>query len=291
MWRLATALCSSNRSSALNANTKGGFNTASGAFALNSNTSGNYNTANGSTALYSNTTGDSNIALGVNAGKNLTTGSNNIEIGNVGVNGEANTIRIGQPGMQTRTFIAGIFGATATNGAAVYASSDGRLGTKTSSRRFKQDIASMDAASEALLALRPVTFRYKTDIDPQGIPQFGLVAEEVEKVAPELVARDDKGEIYTVRYEAVNAMLLNEFLKEHRRVDAEVKTNSEQEMRIAAQEETIKAQARALAEYEKRFAALEAREQAREERLTQLDHAWDRRRARPRAVNTSLRPK
>src|SRR5207237_9750527 len=137
---------------------------------------------------------------------------------------EANTCRIGTAGTQKAAFVAGISGATAASGVAVYVNSSGQLGTLTSSARFKQDIASMDGASDALLSLRPVTFRYKTDLDPQGIPQFGLIAEEVEKVAPELVARDDKGEIYTVRYEAVNAMLLNEFLKEHRRMDAHAET-------------------------------------------------------------------
>ena len=116
------------------------------------------------------------------------------------------------------TYIAGISGKTATGGAAVFVAANGKLGTVTSSRRFKKDIADMDAASEALLALRPVTFRYKPELDKAGIPQYGLVAEEVAEVNPDLVVRDEKGEIYTVRYEAVNAMLLNEFLKEHRKV-------------------------------------------------------------------------
>ncbi len=159
-----------------------------------------------------------------------------------------NTIQIGTNGTQTATYVAGVHGATAYGGVHVFVSSSGRLGTLTSSRRFKQDIANMESASNALLSLRPVTFRYKNDIDPTGTPQFGLIAEEVEKVAPELVVRDDKGEIYTVRYEAVNAMLLNEFLKEHRRVDAQAKTIAEQENRFAAQVKTIAAQAQAIAE-------------------------------------------
>ena len=117
---------------------------------------------------------------------------------------------------------------------AVYVNSDGQLGTATSSARFKQDIHSMDKASDVLLALRPVTFRYKPEIDPQGLPQFGLVAEEVAKVDPDLVARDAQGELYSVRYEAVNAMLLNEFLKEHRKMQ-------ELEVTIAKQQKQIEA--------------------------------------------------
>jgi len=197
-------------------NTTGRGNTASGWEALRNNTEGEGNTAIGVFALHD-TTGDSNIALGVNAGAALTTGNGNIDIGNSGVASESNTIRIGDS--QTRTFIAGISGATASGGVAVYVNSAGQLGTLTSSARFKQDIHSMDNASEAILALKPVTFRYKPELDKAGIPQFGLVAEEVAEVNPDLVVRDEKGEIYTVRYEAVNAMLLNEFLKEHRKVE------------------------------------------------------------------------
>src|SRR4029453_7330091 len=118
------------------------------------------------------------------------------------------------------TFIAGIRGAIVPGGIAVYVRTNGKLGTNTSSRRFKDEIKPMDNASEAILALQPVTFRYKQELDPDGIRQFGLVAEDVEKVNPDLVARDDEGKPYTVRYEAVNAMLLNEFLKEHRKVEA-----------------------------------------------------------------------
>ena len=129
-----------------------------------------------------------------------------------------NTIRIGTQATQSATFIAGIAGTQIT-GAAVLVNSTGQLGTASSSARFKEAIKPMDKASEAILALKPVTFRYKEELDPEGIPQFGLIAEEVEKVNPDLVVRDGNGEIYTVRYEAVNAMLLNEFLKEHRRVE------------------------------------------------------------------------
>src|SRR5207253_1117406 len=186
--------------------------------ALFSNTTGRNNTANGYNALYNNTTGGSNITLGFQAGLNLTTGNSNIDIGNVGVAGESKRIRIGTAGTQTKTFIAGISGVTVAGGVGVIVGSNGQLGTVVSSERFKDAIKPMDKASEAILSLKPVTFRYKHELDPDGIPQFGLVAEDVEKVNPDLVARDDKGKVYTVRYEAVNAMLLNEFLKEHRKV-------------------------------------------------------------------------
>jgi hypothetical protein len=199
-------------------NSTGNNNTANGANALYWNSTGNNNTADGVNALFSNTSGSNNIALGFQAGSIFTNGNNNIEIGNVGTTNDNNTIYIGTQGVQTNTSIAGIFGATAASGVAVYVNSSGKLGTLTSSARFKQDIHSMNDASEVLLSLHPVTFRYKAEIDPQAIPQFGLVAEEVEKIDPDLVARDDKGKIYTVRYEAVNAMLLNEFLKQHHQV-------------------------------------------------------------------------
>ena len=158
-----------------------------------------------------------NIALGDSAGINLTTGSNNIDIGNKGVAGESKTIRIGTSVTQTKTFIAGISGVAVT-GSQVLVNSNGKLGVASSSARFKEAIKAMDKASEAILALKPVTFHYKKELDPDGIPQFGLVAEQVQKVNPDLVVRDEQGKPYTVRYEAVNAMLLNEFLKEHRKV-------------------------------------------------------------------------
>jgi hypothetical protein len=219
---------------ALNDNTTGGFNTADGSFALFSNTVGNSNTAVGFDALFSNTTGGSNIAVGLAAGADLTTGSNNIDIGNRGVAGESNKIRIGTTGNQTATFIAGISGVTVPRGVGVVIGTGGKLGTTTSSARFKEEIKPMDKASEAILALQPVTFRYKEELDPDGIPQFGLVAEDVEKVNPDLVARDGQGKPYSVRYEAVNAMLLNEFLKEHRRMQNLESTVVEQQRQIKA---------------------------------------------------------
>ena len=197
----------------------GSFNTASGVLALSGNTYGGSNTAAGHNALSSNTTGSFNIALGADAGGNLTTGNNNIDIANRGVAAEADTIRIGTRGRHTNTFIAGINGVTVAEGVGVIIDSHGHLGTVVSSSRFKDEVRPMNRASEAIFALNPVIFRYKHDLDPHGIPQFGLVAEEVEKVNPDLVARDDKGKPYSVRYEAVNAMLLNEFLEEHLRVE------------------------------------------------------------------------
>jgi hypothetical protein len=131
--------------------------------------------------------------------------------------GDNNTIRIGTEGTQTSTYIAGIYGATTSGGTTVFVNSSGQLGTATSSRRFKQDIQPMGDASDVLLSLHPVTFHYKSD--PDRIPQFGLVAEEVEQVNPDLIVRDKDGKPYSVRYEQVNAMLLNEFLKEHRKVE------------------------------------------------------------------------
>ena len=221
---------------ALEDNTNGSNNAASGAFALQSNTTGHDNTAEGFQALGRNTTGLSNIAVGSKAGGNLTTGSNNIDIGNSGVAGEAKKIRIGTVGTQTATFIAGIRGVTVAGGVGVIVGTNGQLGTPTSSERFKEAIKPMDKASEAILALKPVTFHYKDELDPEGIPQFGLVAEQVEKVNPDLVARDEKGQVYTVRYEAVNAMLLNEFLKEH-------STVQELKKEVAALTATVKEQA------------------------------------------------
>jgi hypothetical protein len=205
---------------ALAGNTTAPNNTASGLAALMSNTTGANNTASGSNALSSNSTGSNNIALGYQAGINLTTGDNNIDIGSPGVANEAGKIRIGTRGTHNAAYIAGIFGATVTGGAAVSVDNKGHLGTTTSSARFKNNIQPMGPASESLLALQPVTFRYKKELDPENIPQFGLVAEQVAKVNPDLVVRDEQGRPYTVRYEAVNAMLLNEFLKEHRRVEA-----------------------------------------------------------------------
>jgi hypothetical protein len=226
-----------------------GGNTAIGFEALFSNTTGRGNTAVGDHALLQNTSGNDNIALGPFAGDHLINDSNNIDIGNEGVAGESNTIRIGVTGSHAATYIAGIAGQTVgAGGSTCYVDNDGKLGVFLSARRFKTDIADMGNASEALLALRPVTFHYKPELDKTCIPQFGLVAEEVAEVNPDLVTHDAKGELSTVRYEVVNAMLLNEFLKEHRRVNdlettiARLKsTDAKQEATIANQQEQIDA--------------------------------------------------
>ena len=217
-------------------NTTGNQNTAIGGIALQNNTTGFSNTANGFQALLSNTTGTDNIALGANAGLNLTTGISNIDIGNTGVAGESNTIRIGME--QTRTFIKGISGAV-VSGAAVVVDAGGQLGVAASSARFKDEIKPMDKASEAILALKPVTFRYKKEIDPAGTQQFGLVAEDVEKINPDLVVRDRNGQVNSVRYELVNAMLLNEFLKQHKKVEEQQATITRLESDAAKQDATI----------------------------------------------------
>jgi hypothetical protein len=206
---------------ALFVNTTGGGNTANGEAALNRNTTGSSNTAVGLDALFLNITGNNNIALGSEAGSLLTTGNNNIYIGNGGASIESRTIRIGT--QQGRTFVAGISGVIVAGGVGVIVDTNGQLGTVVSSARFKEGIKPMEEASEAILRLKPVTFRYKHELDAKSIPQFGLVAEDVEKVNPDLVARDDEGKPYAVRYEAVNAMLLNEFLKARRQIDAQQK--------------------------------------------------------------------
>src|SRR6266550_1638994 len=215
---------------ALYSNTYGdentGGNTAIGAAALLNNTTGGGNTAIGESALVNSVTGNQNIALGYVAAQNLTDGSNNIDISNPGAPTESNIIRIGNVvpftdiygfphAAHSATYIAGISG-TAVVGDAVVVDANGQLGTATSSARFKEEIKPMNHASEGILALKPVSFRYKSD--SKGMPQFGLIAEEVAKVNPDLLVRDRNGEIYSVRYEAVNAMLLNEFLKQHQTV-------------------------------------------------------------------------
>jgi hypothetical protein len=208
--------------SALAGNTSGSDNTASGSFALVGNTAGNFNTATGDRALSSNTigientasgaqalmnnTGSRNIAVGANAGFNLKTGNANIYVGNTGAVSEANTIRLGQT--QTRTFVAGVFGKTASGGSQVLINSKGQLGTVVSSARYKRDIQTMGENSQGLYQLRPVTFRYKQDA--QEARQYGLLAEEVAKVYPELVVRGPKGEVESVQYHQLIPMLLNE---------------------------------------------------------------------------------
>jgi hypothetical protein len=208
---------------ALSANTTGPGNTAIGAWALSGNTTGSGNTAIGEQALESNSTGNYNIGIGMSAGGNLGIGSYNIDIGSGGIAGEGNTIRIGISGNQTRAFIAGIRGVTtgSANAVAVLIDSNGQLGTASSSRRVKDDIADMASASSGLMKLRPVTFHYKSDQNPAGRTlQYGLIAEEVAEVYPGLVAHSADGQIETVMYQFLPPMLLNEVQKQQRTIDA-----------------------------------------------------------------------
>ena len=215
----------------LYSNTTGAFNAANGVFVLYNNTIGNFNTATGAGALLANTTGSNNVAVGATAGIALTTGSGNVCIGAgvYGVAGESNTTRIRN-----------VY-TTVANGRAVYVNADNKIGTLSSSRRFKHDIQPMDRSSETLFALKPVTFRYKKDADPSQALSFGLIAEDVAKVSPELITRDEEGKPQTVRYEAVNAMLLNEFLKEHRKNEQQESKIEQQEATIAQQQKQIEA--------------------------------------------------
>jgi hypothetical protein len=216
----------------------GDLNTAVGVQSLHENTMGNSNTAVGSDSLFANINGAGNTAVGSNALLN-STGNNNLALGSgagIFVKTADNVICIGAAGgdVSGSCFIGRIRGATTANNDAipVLIDSEGQLGTVSSSRRFKREIKPMDKASEAILALRPITFHYKSD--KTNRPEFGLIAEEVAEVEPDLVLRDEHGEIYTVRYEAVNAMLLNEFLKEHRK-------NEEQQANIALLQKQIEA--------------------------------------------------
>ena len=227
---------------ALLSNTTGGENTAAGVFALEENTTGGDNTAIGGKgvlngALGNNTSGSNNVAVGTDAGGNLTTGSNNIDVGNGGVAGESNTIRSGTQGTQTATYIAGIFGTPKIKKACgVVVETTGLLGCVKSSARYKRDIRDMGDASDKLMKLRPVTFRYKAD--STGTEQYGLIAEEVEKVYPELVIDGADGKAETVAYQVLPAMLLNEVQKQARDKDAQIAALRRQ---VASQEKQIDA--------------------------------------------------
>jgi len=214
----------------------GGNNTANGAFALFNNLQGGDNTAIGIGALSNNTTGSNNVALGSGAGASATTGSNNVYVG-AGMQGVA--------GESDACYVKSIFGQTSATGIPVLINSNNKLGTTMSSKRFKKEIRPMDKASDSLLALKPVTFRYKEEIDPTGTTQFGLVAEQVEKVHPDLVVRDAERKPYSVRYDQVNAMLLNECLKAHSKMEEQEATidHLKQELQATAahQQKQIKA--------------------------------------------------
>jgi Chaperone of endosialidase len=217
-------------------NTTGSNNMACGIAAMSNNNIGNFNTANGVQALFSNTAGSNNTAVGTSALLNNTTGNNNIALG-VGagsnIHTASDTICIGAPGVDITDgcYMGHVFEeALDPDHLSMAIDVNGKVGTPASSRRFKDDIKPMDKASEAILALKPVTFHYKND--KRHRPQFGLIAEEVAQVDPNLVALDKEGKPYSVRYDQVNAMLLNEFLKEHKKVET-------QQTRIENQEETI----------------------------------------------------
>ena len=249
--------------SALGLNTTASHNTATGFEALGYNTAAS-NTAFGSRALHINTTGSENTAVGYEALSNSSTGVRNIAVGKwagLGVSTASDVICIGAQGenADNSCYIGQIFNRTVSGGTVVFINSAGKLGTVTSSRRFKDDIKPMNDASEALFALKPVTFRYKKEIDPQSIPQFGLIAEDVAQVNPDLVVRDKEGKINTVRYEQVNAMLLNEFLKEHKKVEIQQTTIAELKEGMAVLTAQLKEQG---AQIEKVSAQMETRRSA-----------------------------
>jgi len=225
---------------ALLSNTGGSVNTANGVFALFSNTIGSSNTAVGANALFSNTQGGGNTAVGLHALENNITGNLNTAVGyEAGLNATgSNNVYIGAGIAGSASDdgvcrIGSIYGTSITNASQIFINADNRLGTSTSSKRFKQNITPTSRASEVLYELKPVTFQYKKEIDPEGRWQFGLVAEEVEKVNPDLIVRDKEGKPYSVRYDQVNAMLLNEFLKEHKAVQEQGATIAELKKQIA----------------------------------------------------------
>jgi Chaperone of endosialidase len=234
---------------ALLANTTGSSNTATGAGALSATSTGSNNTATGWYAFSQNNTGNNNIGVGWEAGLNATTGSNNIEIGSLGRGPDNNVIRIGTPGTQKFTAIAGISGVKVTGAVAVLVNSKGQLGVALSSIRYKEDVHSMGSISDRLLELRPVTFRYKqADEDGSKPEQFGLIAEEVAKVMPQLVVYDEQGQPETVAYQALAPLLLNALQREHARSVQHVNDLNRQ----------LAAQARQLKMRDAKLAALEA---------------------------------
>jgi hypothetical protein len=204
---------------ALGANVGGSSNTALGHSALDENSSGSSNIAIGRAALSNLSTGNSNIGIGNNVGTNVLTGSNNIYIGNPGFNNESGQIRIGDTSLQTGTVIVGIYGAGTVGGVPVLVNGGGRLGTTTSSRRFKLDIRDIGGESGGLMDLRPVAFRYKPELDPTGLRQYGLIAEEVAEIYPELVVYDAEGRPENIRYQLLDALLLNELQKQQRSIE------------------------------------------------------------------------
>ena len=251
---------------ALFGNTTGFHNTAAGFQALLSNTTGNHNTADGDNALVHDTTGSLNTGVGAHTLDNNITGSSNVAVGfqaGFNITGNGNVCIgeniVGAAGESNVTRIRNIGSTAQANGVFVTVGAGGKLGFQVSSRRYKDDIKPMDKASEALFALKPVSFRYRQEIDPARSPDFGLIAEDVATVNPDLVARDEEGKILTVRYQAVNTMLLNEFLKEHRKVEEQEKTIAELKSGMTALAAMVKEQA---AQIQKVSAQLEASKRA-----------------------------
>jgi hypothetical protein len=218
-------------------NTTGIYNVAAGITSLNYNTSGARNVAVGGLALRNNTTGSSNIAIGYFAGANQTTGGNNIYLANTGVAGEAGQIKIGATGTHTQSTIAGIHGRTSAGGIGVLVNASGVLGTTTSSARFKEDVRDMGDASDLLMRLRPVSFRYTAESvgeEDAKTPQYGLIAEEVAEVAPELVAPDLEGRPYSVKYHELPALLVGKSQRQERTIEAQARRIAEQDAVIAS---------------------------------------------------------
>ena len=227
-------------------------------------------------ALGNNTTGGENIALGAGAGGALMSGGGNIYIGNPGLNKEESKIRIGDDDLHRATFIAGIKDTPVVGDMVFVNGETGQLGTEMSAARFKKEIKPMDKTSEAILALKPVSFQYKSD--SKATKRFGLIAEDVAKVNPDLVVRDRKGEIYSVRYEAVNAMLLNEFLKEHRKVEEQEATITQLKSTVAQQQKDFQA---AIAQQQRGMEAVTAR---LEQQIQKVSARLDVSKTAPRVV-------
>ncbi len=244
-------------------------NTAIGLSAMAASSSGSNNTAVGVGALDNNTSGSSDIAVGFNAGSALNGGESfDIDLGSTGVAGESDAIRIGTVGTQTAAFVAGISGSTSASGIAVLVNSSGQLGTTTSSIRFKEDVATMGAASDDLMQLRPVTFHYRAGIDDGShLLQYGLVAEEVAQVFPDLVQYGEDGRPLAVRYHFVNAMLLNEVQKQHRKVEDQEASLASQRREISTLQTRLAAEESRAAELSRQMTELHEQLQALRDRL------------------------
>jgi Chaperone of endosialidase len=238
---------------ALLGNQLGNANTVVGTNALSGSNTGNNNTAIGFNALAGNTSGGGNIAVGTSAGSNLTTGNNNIIVGNQGVGGESATIRIGT--VQTRAFLAGVRGRItgAADAIAVLIDSNGQLGTISSSRLVKEDIRDMGEGTERLMKLRPVVFRYTSELDPSRSRQYGLIAEEVAKVFPDLAVYDAKGRPETVKYHVLPSLLLNALQNQQQTIEDQRREIDDQRREI----DELRARLDRLESQNERMAALE----------------------------------